>query len=58
VATVVVAVGLGAAVVASWTVADPVQVTLRTIPFLQIGPILFGVLASPPSTRAARSAPP
>jgi ABC-2 type transport system permease protein len=44
-ATVAAAIGLSAAVAAVSTVADPVQVTLRTIPFLQVGPILIGVLA-------------
>jgi hypothetical protein len=43
--TVAAAVGLSAVVAASSSVADPVQVTLRTIPYVQIGPILLGVLA-------------
>jgi ABC-2 type transport system permease protein len=44
--TVVAAVGLGAVVAASAPLAaDPVQVTVRVIPYLQIGTVLLGVLA-------------
>lgn len=44
--TVAAAIGLGAAAAASTTTpTDAVHATLQTIPFLQIGPILMGVLA-------------